>query len=195
MTNDSPGAATPARMPLGVRIAFLVSAALVVVAAAAAFFVTWTIQRSFPQTTGVIELDGLGADVAVQRDERGVPTITADTTDDLFYAQGFVHAQDRFFEMDFRRHVTAGRVAEMFGPSQTETDAFLRTLGWHKVAEAEVAAIDDTTLGYYEAYAAGVNAIYHRVLAPISPLNMPLSACRTPTTPPSRGSRRTPWPG
>lgn len=161
MTNDSPAPATPARMPLGVRIgriAFLVAAALVVVAVAAAFFVTWTIQRSFPQTTGVIELDGLGADVAVQRDERGVPTITADTTDDLFYAQGFVHAQDRFFEMDFRRHVTAGRVAEMFGPSQTETDAFLRTLGWRKVAEAEVAAMDDTTLGYYEAYAAGVNA-------------------------------------
>ncbi|MCI1018566.1 penicillin acylase family protein [Microbacterium sp. C5A9] len=149
------------RRPLAARIgriAFVVVAAVVVIAVAAAFFVTWTIQRSFPQTEGEVALDGLQAEVTVQRDALGVPTITADSTDDLFYAQGFVHAQDRFFEMDFRRHVTAGRVAEMFGESQAGTDAFLRTLGWRKVAEAEVAAMDDVTLGYYEAYAEGVNA-------------------------------------
>ncbi|WP_082108649.1 penicillin acylase family protein [Microbacterium sp. Ag1] len=158
---DSQESAAPSRPSLGVRIgrvAFLVVAAIVVVAVAAAFFVTWTIQRSFPQTDGSIELDGLQAEVTVQRDDRGIPTITADSTDDLFYAQGFVHAQDRFFEMDFRRHVTSGRVAEMFGESQAGTDAFLRTLGWRKVAEAEVEAMDDTTRGYYEAYADGVNA-------------------------------------
>src|SRR5690606_38789844 len=109
-------------------------------------------------TSGTVELDGLKAEVTVQRDDRGIPTITADSTDDLFYAEGFVHAQDRFFEMDFRRHVTAGRVAEMFGESQGATDAFLRTLGWRTVAEAEVEAMDDTTRGYYEAYADGVNA-------------------------------------
>lgn len=161
MMTDSQESAAPSRPSLGVRIgriAFLVVAAIVVVAVVAAFFVTWTIQRSFPQTGGSIELDGLQAEVTVQRDDRGIPTITADSTDDLFYAQGFVHAQDRFFEMDFRRHVTAGRVAEMFGESQAGTDAFLRTLGWRKVAEAEVEAMDDTTRGYYEAYADGVNA-------------------------------------
>lgn len=158
---DSQTIDAPARTPLGVRIgriAFLVVAGIVVIAVAAAFFVTWTIQRSFPQTAGSLELDGLAAEVTVQRDERGVPTITADTTDDLFFAEGFVHAQDRFFEMDFRRHVTSGRVAEMFGESQVGTDAFLRTLGWRVVAEAEVAAMDETTLGYYESYADGVNA-------------------------------------
>ena len=161
MTTDSPATAVPSRPSLGVRIgriAFLVVAAIVVIAVAAAFFVTWTIQRSFPQTEGAIEVEGLTATVTVQRDASGVPTITADSTDDLFYAQGFVHAQDRFFEMDFRRHVTSGRVAEMFGASQAGTDAFLRTLGWRKVAEAEVEAMDDVTLSYYEAYAAGVNA-------------------------------------
>ncbi|WP_350350601.1 penicillin acylase family protein [Microbacterium sp. A8/3-1] len=161
MTTDSPETAVPSRRSLGVRIgriAFLVVAVIVVIAVAAAFFVTWTIQRSFPQTGGAIEVTGLASEVTVKRDASGVPTITADSTDDLFYAQGFVHAQDRFFEMDFRRHVTAGRVAEMFGASQAGTDAFLRTLGWRKVAEAEVAAMDDVTLGYYEAYAAGVNA-------------------------------------
>ncbi len=140
------------------RIAFGVLAAIVVIAVAAAFFVVWTIQRSFPQTSGEVEVSGLSAEVTVQRDALGVPTITADSTDDLFYAQGFVHAQDRFFEMDFRRHVTSGRVAEMFGESQAATDMFLRTLGWRDVAEQEVAAMDETSLAYYQAYADGVNA-------------------------------------
>ncbi|MGB3375112.1 MAG: penicillin acylase family protein [Microbacterium sp.] len=140
------------------RIAFLVIAILVVLATAAAFFLTWTIQRSFPQTSGEMVLKGLAKNVTVQRDDLGIPTITASSTDDLFFAQGFTHAQDRFFEMDFRRHVTSGRVAEMFGESQVATDKFLRTLGWHKVAEQEVEALDDTTRGYYDAYAAGVNA-------------------------------------
>lgn len=161
MTTDSQATTAPPRRSLATRIGrivFVVVAVVVVIAVAAAFFVTWTIQRSFPQTSGTVELDGLQAEVTVQRDDRGIPTITADSTDDLFYAQGFVHAQDRFFEMDFRRHVTAGRVAEMFGASQAGTDAFLRTLGWRKVAEAEVEAMDDVTRGYYEAYAAGVNA-------------------------------------
>ena len=140
------------------RIAFIVLAALVVLATATAFFLTWTIQRSFPETSGDVTLKGLQKNVTVQRDARGIPTITASSTDDLFFAQGFTHAQDRFFEMDFRRHVTSGRVAEMFGSSQVPTDKFLRTLGWHKIAEQEVEALDDTTRGYYEAYAAGVNA-------------------------------------
>jgi len=152
---DSPRPSLVARIG---RIAFVVIAALVVVAVAGAFFVTWTIQRSFPQTSGSTALAGLKADVTVQRDASGVPTITADSSDDLFFAEGFVHAQDRFFEMDFRRHVTSGRVAELFGASQAGTDAFLRTLGWRTTAEAEVEAMDDVTRGYYEAYADGVNA-------------------------------------
>ncbi|ALX66064.1 penicillin acylase family protein [Microbacterium sp. XT11] len=161
MTTDSQITAAPQRRPLAARIgriAFLVIAAVVAVAVAAAIFLVWTIQRSFPQTEGTLELDGLKSSVAVQRDARGIPTITADSTHDLFFAEGFVHAQDRFFEMDFRRHVTAGRVSEMFGESQVGTDSFLRTLGWRDVADAEVAAMDETILGYYQAYADGVNA-------------------------------------
>lgn len=157
----TPETAAPAPRRIGARIgriAFGVIAGLVVIAVAAAFFVTWTIQRSFPQTAGELEAPGLQAEVTVQRDALGVPTITADSSHDLFYAQGFVHAQDRFFEMDFRRHVTSGRVSEMFGESQAGTDMFLRTLGWRDVAEQEVEALDETTLSYYEAYADGVNA-------------------------------------
>lgn len=158
MTTDS---VEPARHHLWARIgkiAFVVIAALVVVAVAAAFFVVWTIQRSFPQTEGEIGASGLESPVTVQRDALGVPTIIADSSHDLFYAQGYVHAQDRFFEMDFRRHVTSGRVAELFGEAQAGTDMFLRTLGWREIAEQEVEALDETTLAYYQAYADGVNA-------------------------------------
>ena len=164
MTTDEAGAPPRNRSggrrigPLVGRIAFGVIAGVLVLAVAVAFFVVWTLQRSFPQTSGEIELDGLQAEVTVQRDASGIPTITADSSYDLFYAEGFVHAQDRFFEMDFRRHVTSGRVSEMFGESQVATDMFLRTLGWRATAEEEVAAMDETTLGYYQAYADGVNA-------------------------------------
>lgn len=118
----------------------------------------WTVMRSFPQTSGSIDVPGLDSSVTVTRDSAGIPQITASTPDDLFRAQGFVHAQDRFWEMDFRRHVTAGRLAELFGASQVPTDTFIRTLGWRDVAEQEVKKLDKTALRYYQDYADGVNA-------------------------------------
>lgn len=142
---------------IGISLFGLV-AGVVVLALVAAGVLTWTVQRSFPTLDGTIALDGLGADVEVLRDDRGVPTIVADSTDDLFYAQGYVHAQDRFWEMDFRRHVTSGRLSELFGESQLDTDRFLRTLGWHRIAEQEVGLLDEAVRGYYESYARGVNA-------------------------------------
>src|SRR5699024_7168378 len=60
--------------------------------------------------------------------------------------------------MDFRRHMTSGRLSELFGEAQIGTDSFLRTLGWHRTAQEEVDALPDDVRGYYEAYAAGVNA-------------------------------------
>lgn len=118
----------------------------------------WTVTRSFPTLSGQATLPGLGADVIVYRDPAGIPQIVAGSAGDLFRAEGYVHAQDRFWEMDFRRHVTSGRLAELFGRSQVGTDTFIRTLGWRAVAEAEVALLDPVTLGYYQAYADGVNA-------------------------------------
>ncbi|MTV24026.1 penicillin acylase family protein [Nitriliruptoraceae bacterium ZYF776] len=131
---------------------------LVAVLLGAAVFGTWTARRSFPTTSGSIEVPGLAGDVEVLRDAQGVPTIVADTADDLFFAQGFVHAQDRFWEMDFRRHVTAGRLSELFGEGQLDTDRFVRTLGWRRVAEQEVDLLEDDTRAMLEAYADGVNA-------------------------------------
>ena len=151
----------PERRSIGRRIgkiAFGIVAGLIVIALIGVGFVAYTVQRSFPQESGEIALEGLDAEVTVQRDALGIPVITADSSHDLFYAQGYVHAQDRFWEMDFRRHVTSGRVAELFGESQVATDKFLRTLGWREVAEQEVEALDESVRGYYDAYADGVNA-------------------------------------
>ncbi|MFJ9431833.1 penicillin acylase family protein [Streptomyces sp. NPDC101490] len=118
-----------------------------------------TVRASFPQTTGEIRLDGLAGEVEVKRDANGVPQIYADTETDLFRAQGYVQAQDRFYEMDVRRHVTAGRLSEMFGESQVETDSFLRTLGWRRVAQQEYdTVLSQETKKYLQAYAEGVNA-------------------------------------
>ncbi len=130
---------------------------LFLVLAAGAYGVL-TVRASFPQTTGTIDLDGLDAPVQVARDAWGIPQITAETAHDLFMAEGFVHAQDRFWEMDFRRHVTSGRLSELFGASQLGTDTFIRTLGWRRTAEAELPLLSPDTRAYLQAYADGVNA-------------------------------------
>ena len=118
----------------------------------------WTVTRSFPTLAGSGDITGLSSAVTVTRDDAGIPQITAQTAADLFLAEGYVHAQDRFWEMDFRRHVTSGRLSELFGESQVGTDTFVRTLGWRAVAEQEVALLDPVILSYYQSYADGVNA-------------------------------------
>lgn len=158
---EADGEAAPRRRSVGRTIGitvYSVIAGIVVIALIATGAVVYTIQRSFPQLDGEVAVAGLAGEVTVQRDVLGIPTITADTSEDLFFAQGYVHAQDRFWEMDFRRHVTSGRLSELFGESQLPTDRFLRTLGWRAVAEQEVEALDETTRSYYDAYADGVNA-------------------------------------
>ncbi len=116
------------------------------------------IRQPFPQTTGEIRLPGLEGPVVVLRDGWGVPHIYAESDHDLFLAQGFLHAQDRFWQMDFWRHIGAGRLAEIFGESQVETDAFIRTLGWPVLAEREWEQADEATRAVLETYSAGVNA-------------------------------------
>ena len=117
-----------------------------------------SVRSSFPSASGRITVPGLAAPVDVLRDGYGVPHIYADSAEDLFWAQGYVQAQDRFYEMDFRRHLAAGRLSELYGPSQVQTDAYIRTLGWRRVAEQELALLAPSTRRALDAYAAGVNA-------------------------------------
>lgn len=139
-----------------VGTAAVVVLALVVVVALAATVV----RRPLPDDAGAVDVAGLDAEVTVQRDARGVPSIYASTAEDLFRAQGYVHAQDRFFEMDYRRHVTAGRLSELVGENEDAlaADTVIRTFGWRDVAEEEWSGLDAETRAYFEAYAEGVNA-------------------------------------
>ncbi|WP_096607797.1 penicillin acylase family protein [Calothrix sp. NIES-2100] len=120
--------------------------------------VTYNVRQSFPVENGAIALSGLKAEVSVQRDQWGVPHIYAANSHDLFMAQGYIHAQDRFWQMDFWRHIGSGRLSEMFGSSQITTDKYLRTMGWARVAQQEIAQVNAQMKGYLEAYADGVNA-------------------------------------
>ncbi|MFE4055739.1 penicillin acylase family protein [Streptomyces sp. NPDC059096] len=123
-----------------------------------AFWGVSTARASFPQTTGTVTLKGLSGTVDVRRDSYGVPQIYADSDADLFRAQGYVQAQDRFWEMDVRRHMTAGRLSEMFGKGQVKTDTFLRTLDWRGVAQREYdTELSAETKKNLQAYADGVN--------------------------------------
>jgi penicillin amidase len=142
----------PGRLGLG-AVALVVVLALVVSVVA-----VWAVRRPFPTHDGELRLAGLSGPVTVHRDAHGIPQVYAESAEDLFRAQGFVHAQDRFWEMDFRRHVTAGRLAEWFGQSQVETDTFLRTQGWRRVAEAEWELVSPEARRFLTAYAEGVNA-------------------------------------
>ncbi len=118
-----------------------------------------TIRASFPQTTGSLQLKGLSGPVQVERDAQGIPQVYADSTADLFRAQGYVQAQDRFYEMDVRRHFTAGRLSEMFGSSEVDNDAFIRTLGMRQAAQQEWdTQLSPETKANVQAYTDGVNA-------------------------------------
>ena len=119
------------------------------------------VRSSFPQTGGEITVPGLDATASVVRDDHGIPQVYADTSHDLFFSQGFVQAQDRFYEMDVRRHVTAGRLSELLGPDAVETDQYIRTMGWRRVAQQELALVNPETRSNLEAFSAGVNAYLH----------------------------------
>ena len=116
------------------------------------------LRRSFPQTDGEIHLSGLDEPVDIYRDLMGVPNIYARTKHDLFFAQGYVHAQDRFWQMDLWRHQGAGRLSELLGDSTLGMDSFLRTLGWERVSREELKNLDAESSTILQAYSEGVNA-------------------------------------
>ncbi|MFC5722050.1 penicillin acylase family protein [Streptomyces gamaensis] len=161
-TTGPSGEKKPGKKKKGRRARLLVLTLALLLVAGVAFGAYWsvsTVRASFPETSGTLQLKGLSAPVKVVRDGNGIPQIYADTEDDLFRAQGYVQAQDRFWEMDVRRHLTAGRLSEMFGADQVETDAFVRTMGWRKVAQEEYdTKLSADTKKTLQSFTDGVNA-------------------------------------
>jgi penicillin amidase len=121
-------------------------------------------RKSHPKTDGTIKVEGLSAPVEIYRDEYGVPHIYADSMEDLFFAQGYVHAQDRFWQMEFWRRIGAGRVSELFGEDLLGVDIYLRTVGFKRIAEQEYPMLEEETQQFLEAYSAGVNGyiLHHK---------------------------------
>jgi penicillin G amidase len=149
----------PARSPSKVwRILGLWTLGIgVVLAAAVAWFLT--IARSaLPQVDGTVPAPGLSAPVSVTRDSHGVPMIEAANLDDLFFAQGYVTAQDRLFQMDLMRRAAAGELSEVVGDVALEHDRQQRILGIRAAAEINLAQLAPEDRQQFEAYAKGVNA-------------------------------------
>ncbi len=113
-----------------------------------------------PKIDGNLKVNGLFDKVEVVRDSNGIPHIYANNLHDLTFAQGYVQAQDRWWQMDFFRHVCAGRIEELTGKksSLVSSDIYLRTMGWTNVAEKEYASYSPSQRALLDAFAQGVNA-------------------------------------
>jgi len=119
----------------------------------------YSIARSpLPQLDGSVAVPGISSKVRVVRDERGVPTIEAATLEDLFFAQGYVTAQDRLWQMDIMRRAAAGELSEVIGEDTVKMDREQRILGLRIAAEAAEKNISARDRAYFDAYARGVNA-------------------------------------
>ncbi|MDR7386305.1 MAG: penicillin acylase family protein [Armatimonadota bacterium] len=118
----------------------------------------YLVRRAFPQVQGTLVVAGLQQAVEVIRDPWGVPHVYARTEHDLFFAQGYVHAQDRLWQMELNRRTATGRLSELFGERTLRTDRFLRTLGLRQAAALEWGLLSEDTRAALRAYAAGVNA-------------------------------------
>jgi penicillin G amidase len=115
-------------------------------------------RRALPQVSGRLAVPGLTGEVTVRRDRWGVPHIEAGTRADLHFSQGFVHAQDRLWQMDFYRRVASGRLSEFAGAETLPVDRLMRTLGIRHAAEREAAALDPELRALLDHFCAGVNA-------------------------------------
>jgi penicillin amidase len=124
-----------------------------------------------PQYNGSLELDGLQKKVEVVYDYYGVPHIYADNEEDAYYALGFVHAQDRLFQMEMTRRVASGRLAELLGPEFVKVDAFFKTLGLAEHAASSAAQyMKGDSLPYQraaKAYLKGINTFIRNGRTPV----------------------------
>jgi penicillin G amidase len=127
----------------------------------------WMFHRPQPKAKGHLPLKGLKEPVEVIRDRWGVPHIYSASTEDVFFAQGFVHAQERMWQLDFNRRLVAGRLSEILGAVALPLDRWMRTLRMRYWAEYQAGRLTDRTATILEAYAAGVNAFIARGRLPV----------------------------
>jgi len=146
------------KLMLVVRVVFAILLLAMVLVGGVYLWFHVAVRAAMPQLDGTVKLAGLKAPVTVVRDGHGVPSITAQNLDDLFYAQGYVTAQDRLWQMDMMRRYAAGELSAALGKDYVEVDREQRTLGLREVARRSLAQASSEEREQLEAYARGVNA-------------------------------------
>jgi penicillin G amidase len=116
------------------------------------------LRHSLPTTSGEVLVDNISGPIEIVRDADDIPHIFASTKHDAFYGLGYVHAQDRLWQMEFQRRIGHGRLSEIFGPATIPQDRFLRTVGFGRVAQSAWVHLPEDARGQINAYVAGVNA-------------------------------------
>lgn len=125
------------------------------------------LKAALPPLEGRLQVPGLGAEVTVLRDAQGVPHLRAKDAADAFFAQGYVHAQDRLFQMELNRRRAVGRAAEWLGAPAAEGDILARKLGIVAASQRDAAALGAEARSMLERYVAGVNACIAAGPAPV----------------------------
>jgi len=159
----TPGRTQRSAAGIVLRVLIALVTLVVVLAGSAAAWFYWHAQAALPQLDGTLSMPALGtaglqAPVEVFRDAQGVPHLRAQSVDDLVFAQGYVTAQDRLWQMDLSRRLAEGELSEVFGERALTADIENRTLGFHEVAEHGVQDLDAESRRVVNAYAQGVNA-------------------------------------
>jgi penicillin amidase len=140
------------------RILLGLSLAVLILLAGALAFAYYVAYSALPQLDGSMQMSGLSAPVTVTRDSHGVPTIEAASLDDLFFAQGYVTAQDRLWQMDVMRRFGSGELSEILGDALLKLDREQRILGIRATARKSLQTANPRDRSFLEAYAHGVNA-------------------------------------
>lgn len=118
----------------------------------------WFVTNPWPKTNGNLNVKGLQSEVTVNRDKWGIPQIYADNQHDLFFSQGYVHAQDRLFQMEISRRIGTGTLSEVVGYPGLDTDKLTRIMGLRRVAEKSLPMLDKDTKDILNSYCEGINA-------------------------------------
>ncbi len=141
------------------KVLFILLIVLITALAIAIAAGVWHARSKLPQRSGTLTLSQLKAPVLVNWDERGVPHLQAQNETDLYRALGFLHAQDRLFQMEMVRRLARGELAEILGPKLLDTDRLFRTLELRAHAEERVKRIDRNSPAWVGllAYLDGIN--------------------------------------
>ncbi len=151
------------------RLGFLIPASCLGIIVFSVITVLFWAKSTLPRTNGDVVVSGLHASVSIYRDNNAVPYIHADNADDAYAALGFVHAQDRLWQMEMMRRLIKGRLSEIFGLPTLSSDRFMRLLGFNHLVKQQFKQLEPATRRALSAYAQGVNSwinSHHQALPP-----------------------------